>query len=123
MSTLRQRMFNAQFASCSCCTKTPEVSYHAEECRYRVLNEACRRIDLLESALRWYAHQNHFYGDLNNWDTVTGEPQNFWCSDDGDATVEDGTIAKMFLLGEWQDWGGEEAPELLPEELTAATKE
>lgn len=53
--------------------------------------------------------------------TVSGEPQNFWCDDAG-STVEDGSIAKKFLLGEWQDWQGTEAPDLLPEERDAMGK-
>lgn len=101
MNSLRQRMFEAQVASCTCVTKTPEVSYHREDCTYRILNEACRRMDLLESALRFYAHGHHF---------IQG------------STVEDGSIAKKFLLGEWQDWRGTEAPDLLPEERDAMGK-
>ena len=122
-STLLDRLFMAQVASCGCLTKTPEVSYHKEDCCYRILNEAHRRIELLESALRFYAHGHHFFGDKETWDTVSGEPQNFWCNEAGDATVEDGSIAKKFLLGHWQDWAGHEAPDLLPEERAAQETE
>lgn len=41
---LKLRM--AQNGSCSCMTKTPEVSFHAEACRYRVLDEAAAAIAL-----------------------------------------------------------------------------
>lgn len=121
--SLLMRLFLAQVASCTCLAKTPEVGYHKEDCRYRVLNEAHRRIELLESALRFYAHGHHFFGDLTTWDTVCDEPQNFWCNEAGDATVEDGSIAKKFLLGKWQDWGGNEAPDLLPEERASESEE
>lgn len=50
-------------------------------------------------ALQFYADRSHFViADDEAWDTVSGEPSNFWC-DDGTATVEDGTVAKMALAG------------------------
>lgn len=50
-------------------------------------------------ALQFYADGSHFViADEEAWDTVSGEPSNFWC-DDGTATVEDGTVAKMALAG------------------------
>jgi hypothetical protein len=120
-----ERLFTAQVASCGCLTKTPDVQFHKEDCLYRVLAEAQDRIRSLESALRFYAHGDHFFGDKDSWDTVSGEPQNFWCNEAGDATVEDGTIAKQFLLGKWKDWNidGGEAPELLPEETACSALE
>lgn len=30
---------------------------------------------------------------------MSGEPQNFWCDEAGTATIEDGTVAAMALLG------------------------
>ena len=54
----------------------------------------------LEAALRFYADGDHFaLGDEDAWDTVTGEPTNFWCDEAGTATVEDGSIAKAALAG------------------------
>lgn len=51
-------------------------------------------------ALRFYANGHHFnLADRNAWDTVSGEPQNFWCDEAGTATVEDGSIAKAVLQG------------------------
>ena len=59
------------------------------------------REDELLKALRFYANGDHFnLSDENAWDTVSGEPQNFYCDEAGTATVEDGTIAKMALRGE-----------------------
>lgn len=53
----------------------------------------------LKRGLRYYANGCHFEKDDVGWDTVSGEPTNFWCDDAGSATVEDGTIAKLFLHG------------------------
>lgn len=57
-----------------------------------------RRITELEEALRFYATGEHFVlCDRNAWDTVSGEPPNFWCDEAGTATVEDGTVARHLL--------------------------
>lgn len=51
-------------------------------------------------ALQFYADGNHFAIAADDaWDTVSGEPTNFWCDEAGTATVEDGTVAKMALAG------------------------
>ncbi len=52
-------------------------------------------------ALQFYADGNHFNisGDPSAWDTISGEPTNFWCDEAGTATMEDGTVAKMALAG------------------------
>ena len=58
------------------------------------------RTDLL-AALQWYADGLHFdKASPDAWDTVSGEPQNWWCDEAGTATVEDGSIAAMTLRGE-----------------------
>jgi len=58
------------------------------------------RVDLL-AALQWYADGLHFdKASPDAWDTVSGEPQNWWCDEAGTATVEDGSIAAMTLRGE-----------------------
>ncbi|CAJ0779106.1 hypothetical protein LMG7141_00840 [Ralstonia condita] len=50
--------------------------------------------------LRFYANGHHFsLSDDTAWDTVSGEPQNFWCDEAGTATVEDGSVAKALLQG------------------------
>ncbi|WP_255519691.1 hypothetical protein [Cupriavidus sp. IK-TO18] len=55
---------------------------------------------LVLEALRFYASGGHFaLADDTAWDTVSGEPQNFWCDEAGTATVEDGSIAKAVLQG------------------------
>ena len=54
-------------------------------------------------ALRFYAHGHHFNIDADHqqFDTVSGEPQNWLMSErDDDCTmIEDGSIAKAVLLG------------------------
>ncbi|MGH7292002.1 MAG: hypothetical protein ACREJT_12370, partial [Myxococcota bacterium] len=54
----------------------------------------------LANALRFYAEGDHFtIHDAGAWDTVSGEPQNFFEDEANTATVEDGTVAKMALAG------------------------
>ena len=66
-------------------------------------------IERLRDALRFYANRLHFErNEPDAWDTVSGEPENFWCDEAGTATVEDGTIAAMALRGETIDWEGEQ---------------
>jgi hypothetical protein len=51
-------------------------------------------------ALKFYADRCHFaLAEEDAWDTVSGEPANFWCDEAGTATVEDGTVAAMALAG------------------------
>ena len=51
----------------------------------------------MREALMFYAEGDHFTFDRDAWDTVSDEPQNYWCDEAGTATVEDGTIAKLAL--------------------------
>jgi hypothetical protein len=49
-------------------------------------------------ALRFYAGKGHFHmHQPDEWDTVSGEPQNFYEDSNNTATVEDGSIAKRAL--------------------------
>jgi hypothetical protein len=51
-------------------------------------------------ALEFYAQGHHFnLSDDTAWDTVSGEPQNFYCDEAGTATVEDGSVARAALAG------------------------
>jgi hypothetical protein len=62
---------------------------------------AADEIEILRLALKWYADGSHFdKASPDAWDTVSGEPQNWWCDEAGTATVEDGSIAAMTLRGE-----------------------
>lgn len=61
---------------------------------------AAAGIKKLEEALRFYADGSHFMlHDPSAWDTVSGEPPNFYEDESNTATVEDGSVAKMALEG------------------------
>lgn len=63
--------------------------------------EADAEIARLRTALRFYARGDHYSTDeADEFDTVSGEPQNWWCDEAGTATVEDGSIAAMVLRDE-----------------------
>lgn len=52
----------------------------------------------VRAALEFYASGNHFVrADADAWETVSGEPPNFWEDEANTATVEDGTIARNAL--------------------------
>lgn len=54
--------------------------------------------DKLREALQFYADGLHFtMHDKDAWDTVSGEPQNFWEDENNTATVEDGSIARATI--------------------------
>jgi hypothetical protein len=62
---------------------------------------AADEIANLRAALKWYADGEHFAKtDESAWDTVSGEPQNWWCDEAGAGMVEDGTLAAKVLAGE-----------------------
>lgn len=74
--------------------------YHRATTRWMWMAWKAARIDLV-AALQWYADGMHFdRASPDAWDTVSGEPQNWWCDEAGTATVEDGSIAAMTLRGE-----------------------
>lgn len=78
--------------------RTHEVRPYEDAC---LEHEAADEIELLRAALQFYAAKEHFIlSDAAEWDTVSGEPQNWWCDGAGTATVEDGSIAAMALRGE-----------------------
>jgi hypothetical protein len=64
--------------------------------------------ETLLQALRFYANGEHMMlADKDAWDTVSGEPPNWWCDEAGTATIEDGTIAARALRGEPLNWNSE----------------
>ena len=70
-----------------------------------IADAACEVPAVLLDALRFYARQEHMVlADPTAWDTVSGEPQNFWCDEAGTATVEDGSIAAFALRGVAVNW-------------------
>ena len=48
---LLERITTATISSCNCGTKTPDVNYHKETCRYRVLEECYRVLSKIQDAL------------------------------------------------------------------------
>jgi hypothetical protein len=81
--------------------------------------------EALLKALRFYANGSHYHVDMNEFDTVSGEPQNWWASerDDDETMFEDGTIAKRALQGiavSWIDGGNDDSPPMVDGEVFAA---
>lgn len=74
-------------------------------------NEALQaEVERLRAALQFYADGHHFIlADESAWDTVSGEPQNFYCDEADTATVEDGSVAKQALAA-GTDWIEGEPP-------------
>lgn len=55
-------------------------------------------VTLMAEALEFYANGDHLiFSDENEWDTVSGEPQNWLCDAAGTAAVETGCFAKAAL--------------------------
>lgn len=84
---------HAPIADCDCgdCARVERNRLRAEN-------------DRLRTGLRFYANGHHMQlNDPSAWDTVSGEPQNWWC-DEGTATIEDGWLAKKVLRNEPLDW-------------------
>lgn len=79
----------------------------------------------LRKALQFYANGEHFILSERDtsWDTVSGEPQNYWCDEAGTATVEDGTIAKMALAGQPIDFEEDDAAPTLEAPADPASDE
>lgn len=76
---------------------------------------AATEVENLRKALQFYADKDHFtIADDGAWDTVSGEPQNYWCDEEGTATVEDGTIARLALAGHQIKFDADEAPQPSP---------
>jgi len=65
-------------------------------------------IERLRKALQFYADGEHFVlSEPHAWDTVSGEPPNYWCDEAGTATVEDGSLARLVLAGVVVDFDGD----------------
>lgn len=48
IADLKIKLHEMQIGSCTCLTKTPELKYHAEDCRYRVSAEILAYVEKLE---------------------------------------------------------------------------
>lgn len=77
----------------------------------------------LRAGLKYYADGCHMIlNEPGEWDTVSGEPQNFYCDNAGTATIEDGSIAKKILEG-WALPEGDDvdAPMIPPRDTHSAS--
>jgi hypothetical protein len=54
-------------------------------------------IGRLTAGLKWYAEGNHYVLD-DDWDTVSGEPQEWLCGPES-GMIEDGGVARTILAG------------------------
>lgn len=88
------------------------------------LKAALDEIALLRTALRFYARAEHYHLDATEeFDTVSGEPQNWLCSGCSETMVEDGQVAKFALEGtavNWRDGDEDNTPLPLGSEVTCA---
>lgn len=80
---------------------------------HALMRQAADVIERLRIALRFYAHGDHYnLEDSEDFDSVSGEPQNWLCSglDDSATMIEDGTVARLALQGVAADWtdGGDD---------------
>jgi len=88
------------------------------------LKAALDEIALLRTALRFYARGEHYHLDESEeFDTVSGEPQNWLASgrDDSATMVENGRVAKLALEGvavNWHDGDEDNTPLPLGSEVT-----
>ena len=63
-------------------------------------------------ALRFYAQGSHFHVSQDQFDTVSGEPQNWLCHAEDETMIEDGTVARLALTGGVLNWmDGDESEE------------
>lgn len=98
-----------------------------------IINEFARRIDArdaelkrLRTALRFYARGEHYHLDESEeFDTVSGEPQNWLCSgrEDSATMVENGRVALFALQGidaNWRDGDEDNTPQPVEGEVTCA---
>lgn len=93
------------------CQKTVATCLRRLHAQVAALTAAPADADNLRKALQFYADGHHFVmHDETAWDTVSGEPVNFYEDEAGTATVEDGSIAKLALAGHPIKFEDEDAP-------------
>lgn len=83
-------------------------------------------IKRLRTALRFYARGEHYHLDESeDFDTVSGEPQNWLCSgrEDSATMIENGRVALFALQGidaNWRDGDEDNTPRPVEGEVTCA---
>lgn len=68
------------------------------------LVEECKR---LREGLRFYAGAGHFHGDpddLDEFDSVSGEPESWLFHCDNSMMIENGGVARLYLRGKRANW-------------------
>ena len=109
---------NEKFLKSSGVLKLIQAIRDLERANRQLQAEQPTQIKDLRKALQFYADGHHFTkSDGDAWDTVSGEPQNYWCDEAGTATVEDGSIAKLALAGhpiKFEDEARRPAPSAAP---------
>lgn len=91
---------NEKFLKGSGVLKLIQAIRDLERANRQLQAEQPTQIKELRKALQFYADGHHFVmHDETSWDTVSGEPVNFYEDDAGTATVENGSIAKLALAG------------------------
>ena len=78
---------------CNCLTKTPEFKYHKKSCPHRLSEENA----ILREALQIYANQDHIIGELDDWDSCSGEPLNVLYHEEISLGIENGACARFAL--------------------------
>lgn len=96
--------------------------------KFKAQHEAMRdEIARLRTALRFYARGEHYHLDESEeFDTVSGEPQNWLCSgrEDSATMVENGRVALFALQGidaNWIDGDEDCTPQPVDGEVSCAT--
>lgn len=84
---------------------------------HNLMRHAADVVERLRVALHFYAGGHHYNTDDDEeFDTVSGEPQNWLCSgrEDSATMIEDGGVARLALRGinaDWTDGNDDFAPE------------
>jgi hypothetical protein len=94
---LKTRLLLACVGGCSCQTKTPEISFHAPCCHYRLHWESITRVDELEGALRFYRDGFVMNGVGDVEDMEEGHLPCYWMEPSEALISDEGSIAHRAL--------------------------
>lgn len=95
------------------CGPATAARVHRMLCKPEGASSAAESAEIarLRDALQFYARRDHFQlHEPNAWDTVSGEPANFYEDESNTATVEDGSVAKAALEGLNLDFAAQTVP-------------
>lgn len=91
--TLVNKLYEEAVGSCSCLTKTPEVSAHAEDCKYRILMDRAAR---LEPVLGYKESQTEEEGAEHK---RSGLVKNLWVGENEESLSPVNAKDKLFHYG------------------------